>query len=129
LYPPLGLNPGLAELAARHAETAAGVLSWPVPDSHLLLIAHGTLRNPASSEAARMHQTRIVAQNQFAGVTVAFLDQPPYLDIILSGHGAQDMARAFAKAPCPAHNCGAIGGDNGLPDLALNHLLQVPPHN
>ena len=131
LYPPLGLNPGLAELVARHAETAAGVLSWPVPDSHLLLIAHGTLRKPATSEAARMHQTRLAAQNQFAGVTVAFLDQPPYLDTILSGHGgpllgvglfagerqhgAQDMARAFAKASCPAHICGAIGGDNGLP--------------
>ncbi len=119
LYPPLGLNPGLAELAARHAEAAAGVLSWPVSDSHLLLIAHGTLRNPASSEAARMHQARIAAQNRFAGVAAAFLDQPPYLDNVLSSHGgpllvvglfagegqhgAQYMARAFAKAPCPAH--------------------------
>jgi hypothetical protein len=92
-----------------------------------------------------MHQTRLAAKTQFSGITVAFLDQPPYLDIILSGHGwpllgvglfagkgqygAQDMARAFAKASCPAYICGAIGGDNGLPDLALNHLLQVPPHN
>lgn len=143
LYPPLGLNPALAELLARRAEAAARALSWPRAESHLLLIAHGSLRDPASSEATRLHQTRIAGQERFASVEVAFLEQTPYLDTVLSSHGgpilgvglfagegqhgAQDMARAFAKAACPAHYCGAIGGDKGLPDLALNHLLQIPP--
>lgn len=140
LYPPLGLHPGLAELMARRAELAARALSWSKADSHLLLIAHGSLKDPASSAAARSHQARIAEMRKFAGVQAVFLEQPPYLDDVLASHegtilgvglfagqgqhGARDMARSFGQAACPAHYCGAIGGDKGLPALALSHLLQ-----
>ena len=142
LYPPLGLNPGLAELIARRGEKAARAASWKAADCRLLLIAHGSLQDPASAQAARAHQERIAAQHGFATVEVAFLDQPPHLDEVLARnggpvlgvglfagegrHGAEDMKKAFALAACPARYCGTIGGDQGLAALAVEHLKTEP---
>ena len=142
LYPPLGFNPDLAGLLAKRGETAAREASWPVAESHLLLIGHGSLRDPVSAQTARLHQRRIAAQKKFGSVEVAFLDQPPRLHDVLASHagpllgvglfagegqhGARDMAQAFARAACPARYCGAIGGDKGLAVLALRHLAQEP---
>ena len=142
LWSPLGLNPGLAELISRRGKNSARAAAWPAADCRLLLIAHGSLQDPASALAARTHQERIAAQHEFAAVEVAFLDQPPHLDDVLacSGrpllgiglfagegrHGAEDMNQAFALATCPACYCGTIGGDDGLAALALEHLKSKP---
>lgn len=142
LYPPLGFNPDLADLLASRGEDAAKKASWPVADCHLLLIGHGSLRDPDSAQSARLHRRRIAARKKFASVVVAFLDQPPRLHDVLASHpgpllgvglfagegqhGARDMAQAFARAASPASYCGAIGGDKGLADLALQHLAQKP---
>lgn len=142
LYPPLGFNPDLAELVVRRAKAAAKANSWPVAESHLLLIGHGSLRDPESAQATRSQQQRIAAQGLFASVEAAFLDQPPRLTDVLASHpgpllgvglfagegqhGARDMALAFAQAACPARYCGAIGGDSGLAALALSHLRTAP---
>ncbi len=142
LYPPLGFSPDLADLLARRAESGAREAAWPIADSHLLLIGHGSLRDPDSAQTARLHRERIAARNIFASVVVAFLDQPPRLPDVLASHagpllgvglfagegqhGARDMAQAFAQAACPARYCGAIGGDEGLAGLAVRHLQQAP---
>ncbi|MDA1097669.1 MAG: hypothetical protein O2967_01695 [Proteobacteria bacterium] len=142
LYPPLGFSPNLSGLLARRGENAAGEASWPVAESHLLLIGHGSLRDPGSAQTTHFHQKRIAAQKTFASVLVAFLDQPPHLHDVLANHagpllgvglfagegqhGARDMSQAFAQAACPASYCGAIGGDNGLVGLAVHHLAQEP---
>ena len=145
LYPPLGLNPGLAQLIARRGKKAADAAAWAAADCRLLLIAHGSLRDPASAQAARAHQERIAAQHEFATVEVAFLDQAPHLDDVLAQtgspllgvglfagegrHGADDMTQAFALAACPARYCGTIGGDDGLATLAVGHLKSAPQSN
>ncbi len=142
LYPPLGFNPALAGLLAARAEAAATAWSWPVGDDYLLLIGHGTLRDPASAQAARLQQRAIASRGRFAAVEVAFLDQPPRLDQVLAHHqspllgiglfagegrhGAKDMAAAFARSSGPSIYCGAIGTDPGLADLAAEHLKQAP---
>ncbi len=142
LYPPLGFNPGLADLLRARAEAATGNWSWPLAENHLVLIGHGTLRDPASARAARMHQRTIADLGLFADVEVAFLDQPPRLADVLEHHqspligiglfagqgrhGAQEMADAFERSSGPAHYCGAIGNDPGLADLAVEHLKQAP---
>jgi sirohydrochlorin ferrochelatase len=142
LYPPLGLNPGLADLIVKRAEDMSETASWPLPECRLLLIAHGSLQDPASAQAAESHQERIAAWHRFAGVETAFLDQPPRLDDVLARdgapllgvglfagegrHGAEDMERAFSRAACPARYCGAIGSDGGLAALAVGHLKSMP---
>ena len=142
LYPPLGFNPALAGLLAARAEAAAKAWSWPLADDSLVLIGHGTLRDPASAQAARLQQRAIAALGRFAAVEVAFLDQPPRLDHVLAHHqspllgvglfagegrhGAKDMADAFARSSGPSIYCGAIGADPGLADLAAEHLKQTP---
>jgi len=142
LFPPLGLNPGLAELIVKRAEDTAKSASWPAADCRLLLIAHGSPRDPASAQAAHGHQECIAAQGRFADVETAFLDQPPQLDDVLAQdgapllgvglfagegrHGAEDMERAFSRAACPARYCGAIGSDEGLAALAVKHLKTMP---
>ena len=140
LYQPLGFNPGLTALLAARAEAAAGAWSWPLADNHLVLIGHGTLRDPASAQAARMHQRRLAALGRFADV--AFLDQPPRLTDVLAHHqgpligiglfagegrhGARDMTDAFSGSAGPSIYCGAIGADPGLVSLAVDHLKQTP---
>jgi sirohydrochlorin cobaltochelatase len=145
LYQPLGFNPAMAALLAGFGKSTAIDLSWDVAACHLLLIGHGTLRDPTSAQAARLHQQRIAAQNIFARVDVAFLDQPPRLDNVLADHinsrapllgiglfagagrhGGQDMTTAFAQVPRRAHYCGAIGAHPELATLAQIHLKQVP---
>ncbi len=142
LYPPLGYSPELADLLAKRGEDAAKTASWPVADSHLLLIGHGSLRDTDSAQTTRLHQSRIAALKKFASVEVAFLDQPPRLHAVLASHagpllgvglfagegqhGVRDMAQAFAQAACPACYCGAIGGDKGLAFVALRHLEREP---
>jgi sirohydrochlorin cobaltochelatase len=142
LYPPLGTSPGLAGLLAKRGEDGARDASWQVADSHLLLIGHGTLRDPGSAQTVREHQQRIAARKIFASVEIAFLDQPPHLPDVLASHagpllgvglfagegqhGVRDMDLAFARAACPARYCGAIGGDKGLAAMALHHLAQQP---
>ncbi|MBT3333521.1 MAG: hypothetical protein HOK21_25460 [Rhodospirillaceae bacterium] len=138
LYPPLGLNPGLSELLARRAEAVAVEAAWRPGDCHLLLVAHGSCRCPASASTAQMHQQRIAALQRFAGVSIAFLDQAPFLRQVMNGHdgpllalsllvgqgrhGKDDIAEAFAQAVCPAKYCGAVGDSPDLAMLAIEHM-------
>jgi sirohydrochlorin cobaltochelatase len=142
IYPPLGFNPGLAPLLANRAQATAHDWAWPLADNHVVLIGHGTLRDPASAQAARMHQRAMAALNIFADVEVAFLDQPPRLDHVLAHHqgpligiglfagegrhGASEMVEAFAASSGLSVYCGAIGRDPGLAKLAVEHLKQAP---
>ncbi len=142
IYPPLGFNPVLAPLLANRAQAAALDWAWPLADNHVVLIGHGTLRDPASAQAARMHQRALAALDIFADVEVAFLDQPPRLDHVLAHHqgpligiglfagegrhGANEMVEAFAASSGPSVYCGAIGRDPGLAALAVEHLKQAP---
>ena len=142
LYPPLGFNPGLVPLLVQRAQAAGQEWSWPLAENHLVLIGHGTLRDPASAQAARMRQRALAAMDLFADVEAAFLGQPPRLDDILAHHqgpllgiglfagqgrhGAQDIEEAFARSSGPSIYCGAIGADPALAALALEHLQQAP---
>ncbi|MFP6706801.1 MAG: hypothetical protein VCE75_12370 [Alphaproteobacteria bacterium] len=110
-------------------------------DNHVVLIGHGTLRDPASAQAVRMHQRALAELDIFADVEVAFLDQPPRLDHVLAHHqdpligiglfagegrhGANKMMEAFAASSGPSVYCGAIGRDPGLAALAVEHLKQA----
>ncbi|TPQ30505.1 hypothetical protein C2U70_26235 [Bradyrhizobium guangdongense] len=77
---PLGLDPGLPNVVLQQAGDAARAHGLAPETSTLILLAHGSQRNPASrqstEELARTLERRVV----FARVAVAFLEEPPSLD-------------------------------------------------
>lgn len=112
VLPLLGLDPALASIVAVRASDAAASLSVLPSDATLVLIAHGSNREPASKIAAETLAERLVALKTFAAVRVAFLEQCPSLGTALSPdtrpavivglfagegrHGGIDIARTIA---------------------------------
>jgi sirohydrochlorin cobaltochelatase len=82
VLPPLGLDPALAGVVAARAE-AAGASFAPALVT-LVLLAHGTPRDPASRRATEAMAGRIAASGRFAAVRSAFLEEPPSLVAVLA---------------------------------------------
>jgi len=136
--PPLGTHPGLASVIAAAARAhGAG------RESALLLIGHGSGRDPASTGTARAHAARLAASGAFAAVATAFLDAPPGIAEALAGlgarpvvavglfadagtHGDDDAPRRLAAARPDALYAGAIGPRPEIADLILAHATGAP---
>lgn len=104
--------------------------------SELLLIAHGSTRDPASRAAADRHAARARQARVFQAVRTAYLDQEPYLAEALRAHtrpaiavglfaagdmhAGTDVPRLIAAHGGPPVHCvTAIGEDPAIPDLVL----------
>ena len=74
--PPLGLEPGIADLVLADAISAAEAAGYVLSDSNLLVVGHGSKFGPASANA-----TRKVAEVGVDG-------------IVLSNHGGRQLDRA-----------------------------------
>ena len=112
LMQPTGLNPRLAVIVAGIAAETATAAGLAAAAARLLIVAHGSAKDPASRLAAEAAAKAIAGLRRFAGVDTAFLEEPPFLDerlralpgpLIVSGffigegmHGAEDMAAAVA---------------------------------
>lgn len=80
---PLGLNPNLPRLLTAAAEAASEARGLAPGSVHLLLVAHGSRQPGQSAETARLIGERMAAAARFAGVEVAFLEEPPlFLDAL-----------------------------------------------
>ncbi len=112
LMAPTGLDPRLPEIVADIAAETAGAAGLTAASARLLIVAHGSSKDPASRLAAEAAARAIAAMRRFAGVDTAFLEEPPFLDerlralpgpLIVTGffigegmHGAEDMGAAVA---------------------------------
>lgn len=105
---PLGMHPDFAVLMQRRAEEHAARLGLASSEVTLLLIAHGTLRNPSSAATTERHAAAIRASGRFRQVVTAYLDQPP------------SIAEALAPLPAPvvAVGCFAAPGHHATHDVA-----------
>jgi sirohydrochlorin cobaltochelatase len=136
LCPPLGLVPGLTRLILTRAEAAACSHGLVPEAATLLLVGHGSPKDPASRRTALWHAARARAAAVFGSVRVGFLDERPFLEDSLqdlSGpaiavglfaadglHAGRDAPGAIARiSQTPVHDLGAIGADPGVPDLVL----------
>ncbi len=146
LCPPLGLMPGLTRLILARAAEAARAQGLDPEAATLLLVGHGSLRNPASRRAAEWHAAGARAAAVFGAVVIALLDEPPFLDEALrrltrptiaiglfadnNRHAGQDLPDAIARhAPVAVQYLGAIGTDSGIPDLVLDQVAAASlPH-
>ena len=133
---PLGLRPELTTLLLRRASEAAARGGLLPGTAELLLIAHGSTRDPASHAAAEQHAERARAAGVFQAVRTAFLDQAPYLADLLRArrhpaiavglfaagdlHAGTDVPRLITAHGGPPIQCvEAIGEDPAIPDLVL----------
>jgi sirohydrochlorin cobaltochelatase len=110
--PPLGLDPALVGVVVDRAALAARALGFPPERTTVVLIAHGSTRDPASQIASEELARRLSERRRFADVLAVFLDQSPSLGDALSGrstpvivigmfvgdglHGREDVGRSVA---------------------------------
>lgn len=133
---PLGLRPELTALLLRRASELAVRAGWTPDATEMLLIGHGSTRDPASQRAVDRHAARARAAGVFQTVRTAFLDQAPYLADVLRArtqpaiavglfaagdlHAGTDIPRLIAAHDGPPIHCvEAIGADPAIPDLVL----------
>ena len=76
----LGTDPALADVVSAMVGEVVAAANCNRGEIHLLLVAHGSSKSPASREAARMQQRTLMARQEFADVSVAFLSEPPFLE-------------------------------------------------
>jgi sirohydrochlorin cobaltochelatase len=141
--PPVGMHPRLTALIADRAAGAARGMRVPPAETALLLIAHGSLRHPASEDAACRQAAALRGTGMFAEVAVAFLEQPPPAPVVLrrlnrpvvavglfavAGHHAtNDVSAAIAEAGrSDVAYLGPIGAD---PEIAsvIASIIADPP--
>lgn len=136
---PVGLHPGLADLIRERAKVQCRQRNWTPADTTLILVGHGTRRNPKSTETTRRHAAAVRRTHDFADVGVAFLEAAPSLPAALGGtggrntiviglfadrgvHGEADLPRLLA----PYGDAVAYDGPIGVvPDIADIILAQA----
>ena len=129
------MREGLAGCAAR---------GWAPGETGLLLVGHGTRRDPNSSGTACGHAGRVRGAGGFARVAVGFLDQDPSVAAALTAmepervvavglfldrgeHGEEDIPALLREADREAIYSGPIGVDPMVPVLILDLVRAAGP--
>jgi sirohydrochlorin ferrochelatase len=110
---PLGLDPGLPDIVLQQARDAAQGHGFAAEACTVILLAHGSQRNPASRQSTEQMAQAISQRAIFRKVEVAFLEEAPALDDVaatidgpgvvvgmFSGeglHGAKDAPRLVER--------------------------------
>lgn len=136
---PVGLNPGLAGMIAERAAEVRRAADWAPADVSLLLVAHGTARDPGSRRAAEAHADRIRKMGKFAAVATAFLEEDPTVPVALAAlptrdcvavglftehgcHGEEDLPRLLARGGRNTIYTGPIGANARLIELVVQQV-------
>ena len=112
----LGVDPELSDIIADMGVSICRKNGYNPKETHLLLVAHGSEKSSASAEATRLQQRAVERKQLFAGISSAYLNEPPFLEdgvtdtavagrpIILVGlfaaegpHAAEDVPNALKK--------------------------------
>jgi sirohydrochlorin ferrochelatase len=143
VYPPVGLHPRLTALIAERAAAAARRMRVQPAAAALLLIAHGSLRHPASADAAYRQAAALRTRRLFADVAVAFLAQPPHpaaalcrlpgpvvavgLFVAPGHHATNDVPAAIAASGrVDVAYLGAIGADAAMASIIASMIADPP---
>ncbi|HEX6141692.1 MAG TPA: CbiX/SirB N-terminal domain-containing protein [Geminicoccaceae bacterium] len=142
IAPVLGTHPRFAGLIVREGLAGCAARGWRPGGTALLLVGHGTRRDPNSGATARRHAESVRASGRFAEVAVGFLDEAPAVPDALAGlqadrcvavglfldrgeHGEEDVPALLEAGAKAAVYSGPIGIDPLVPDLVLD-LLGTP---
>jgi sirohydrochlorin cobaltochelatase len=138
LSAPVGLNPRLSKLIVRRAQALARERAITPETATLLLVGHGSTRNPASRRTTEAHATRARKGDIFAAVATAYLDEQPTLDQSVASlvgpavavglfsedglHASQDVPPILAARKPAVPYLGAIGSDPEMADLIIDQV-------
>lgn len=138
--PPLGLWSELADLVATIALAARRARGWQDGDWDLLLVAHGSTKDPGSRQATESLADQLVDLTGMARLRTAYLEQAPYLSAeaakldkptVAVGlfaaegvHAVEDVPKSLAGACAPVVYTGAVGADPRLPELLVKVIEQ-----
>jgi sirohydrochlorin cobaltochelatase len=137
--PVLGTHPRFTDLILGEGLAGCTAGGWAPAETGLLLVGHGTRRDPNSGETTYRHAKRVRAAARFAEVAVGFLDQDPSIEEALSAlpaarvvavglfmdrgeHGEEDIPALLAASGREAIYSGPVGVDPLVPDLILDQI-------
>lgn len=98
--PPIGTHPALAEVIAERARQVTA--DHPIPDqpspaqTALVLVGHGTPRNPKSRRAIEDQAARLRSLNEYGEVLAVFMEEPPRVQEIYR----RAQCRFIVVVPC-----------------------------
>ena len=139
---PLGLDPGLPKLVAdRVTQVARGIGIAPAACS-VILLAHGSRRNPASRKATEWVAAEITGLGVYRSVKVAFLEERPLPEEVATScpgpaivvgmfsgeglHGARDAPRLIAMlGRADIAYAGVIGNSPGVDEIIVRAVQQA----
>ncbi|MGQ0682087.1 CbiX/SirB N-terminal domain-containing protein [Bradyrhizobium sp.] len=142
LLPPLGLDRGLPGLIADRARIIAAANGFSQEAFSVVLLAHGSRRNPASREATEWVAGEVAKLGACRQVKTAFLEERPSLEDVakactgptvvvgmFSGeglHGARDASRLIAELGRPdVAYAGVIGNAPGIEDVVARAVEEA----
>lgn len=134
---PVGVHPGLAEIAMARARDESMRQGWPLTDVNIVIAAHGTPKHRATGDSAQALAAGIEAGKVFSAVRVAFLESPPLVEEALRAvapdpcvvvgffldagvHAEADVPAAIARTHPAAGYTGAIGNDPAVADIIVD---------
>ena len=100
---PLGLDPSLPPLMMREALAAAARAAFDAGSARLLVVGHGSSSRPngASARATRRAAQLLAMTRTFADISVAFLEEPPFLtDCLADGSRPTVVLGFFSGRVC-----------------------------
>jgi sirohydrochlorin cobaltochelatase len=113
ILPPLGLEPGLADVIADEAAAVARSRANLPAEMSIVLLAHGSKKDQASRVAAEQLADHLRQRQSFCNTRIALLEEPPSLAEAIEGmsgpivvvglfagegmHGADDAKRLVAE--------------------------------
>ncbi len=142
ILPPLGLDPGLPDLAVALARGAARKHGFAPGACTVIFLAHGSRRNSASREATEQLAGKVESRAAFQAVRIAFLEERPFLGEaaarisgpalvvgLFSGeglHGARDTPRLTADlGRADIVFAGVVGSAAGIEDLVARSVAEA----
>ena len=95
---PLGLDPALADLAAREIAARAEAKGWPLAEVTLVIAAHGSGRSDNAARATRSFADRLRERLPLAALRIGFVEQSPSIEEAASGAGPRAICLPFFAA-------------------------------
>lgn len=143
LMTPFGLLPETLALAAAIATAAAAARGWAVPETTLILAAHGSGRSPYPREAADRAAQAIGETCAFAAIRCGFIEEAPEIAEVASGagnhalclplfvarwgHVETDLPAALAKARFTGALLDPVGTAPEVPGIIARALSAAMP--
>ena len=142
MLPPLGLDAGLPGLIVDRVNETAHENGLAGANCAIVLLAHGSRRNPASREATEAVAQAIAGRGVFREVRTAFLEEAPPLEeavreasdpVVVMGmfsgeglHGARDAPHLIARlGRGDVFYAGVIGSSPGIEEVVARSVFEA----